>query len=57
MEQTQAEQRKYRREYYSAWRSKNKDADNRIKLRYWARKVLSMTPDEIAKLLDSDRKD
>ena len=51
MEQRTDEQRAYNRERYKEWRSKNKEADEQIKLRYYARRIFDLSADELAALL------
>ena len=51
MEQRTDEQRAYSRERYKEWRNKNKEADEQIKLRYYARRIFDLSADEITALL------
>lgn len=51
MEERTDERRAYDREHYKNWRAQNKERDEQIKLRYYAKKIFSLSPDEIYKLL------
>ena len=48
---TDEQKKEYNRQHYKIWRAKNKDADKQTKMRYYARKIFALDPDQIADLL------
>ena len=49
------ERRAYDREHYRTWRAQNKERDEQNKLRYYARRIFTLEPEQIAELLTPRR--
>lgn len=54
MQRTEKE-KAYSREQAKRWREQNPEAVQTIQMRYYARKIFDLTPDEIADLLKPKR--
>lgn len=55
MEQRTDEQKAYNRRQAKRWREHNPEAAQTITMRYYARKIFALDPDEIANLLTPRR--
>lgn len=49
------EQKQYTREQAKRWREQNREAAQAITMRYYARKIFDLSPDEICDLLKPKR--